>query len=513
MDVFATEFKADTEKWDVDLLNQFKLNNMIKDVLKKAYGEEVAEDVLEGKKRIDSLSKDWDSMKNAFSKQEVAQAEKLFKAMFGENEYYVMSTLELNIKTGEVKLVEELIDVKTYVKGEMASIKQKQKTLESWLGNYFDSGKVNITKTVKDKEKGTKRTERITSADVDKFMKNLNGFLDGLNNAADFYNLFASRMNLDREKVIDFCDTLDNCEGLTDELNAARKLLRAEVSENEIERLGAIIAEYAMKLAVKEVGKAAVGAVETGTGAAASPVYAAMKASAAACNMTMGTKGVVSNTRGMTAQYENYEAMYQNYLRLRKRYEDNPTNSQMREDARNALTYALLCNVKADEYYLEMAKSAEKSFAVDIAEVITGNKYTGLDKINELKGMINTEISNRKAQLELLKYGKITSDLGTPKRIEFTAYGWSRFFDTELLGAGDRLIDSSEVFENTYMFRNENSTQFAVDGLYESVQSFFSAQTEDGDVREFVVLKSSTGRNFIITKSAYDFVKQSNGIS
>ena len=497
MDVLAEEFKADTEKMDVDLLDKLKLNNMIENVLTKAYGKEVSEQVLEGKKSIDSLSKDWNSMKGAFDKQEVAQAEKLFKAIFGENEYFVMPyAREMNIKTGEIKTTERLINVKAYVKGEIGEIKRKQNEVKTCVVDI-------LAEKLSSNKKGGKQ---ITAEDISAFMGELNDIIDGVTNGADFYKLLASRINLDKGKVIDFCDTLDNCEGLTSELNMARKILRAEVSDDPVERLGAIIAEYAMSLAVKEVGKAAVGAVETATGAAASPVYATMKASAVACNMTMGTKGVVSNTRGMTAQYENYEAMYNNYLRLRKRYEDNPTNSKLREDARNALTLALLCNIKADEYYLEMVKSVDNSFAAKVAEVITGNVYTGLDKTKELKGMINTEIVNRNAQLELLKYGKIKGGFQAYERIEFTAYGWARI-DNIVPSAGERVFRDAETGKTFHMRRDDNATKFAVDGLYESVQSFFSARTVDGDVCEFVELKSSTGREFIITKSAFDHVK------
>ena len=477
MDVLAEEFKADTEKMDVDLLDKFKLNNMIENVLTKAYGKEVAEQVLEGKKSIDSLSKDWNSVKGAFDKQEVAEAEKLYKSMFG-------------------KSIDD-DDVKQFIKGEMTDIKRKQNQLESIVIDMLAS-------KLSSNKKGGKQ---ITAEDISTFMGELNDIIDGVTNSADFYKLLASRMNLDKGKVIDFCDTLDNCEGLTSELNMARKILRAEASDDPVERLGAIIAEYAMSLAVKEVGKAAVGAVETATGVAASPVYATMKATAEACNMTMGTKGVVSNTRGMTAQYENYEAMYNNYLRLRKRYEDNPTNSKLREDARNALTLALLCNIKADEYYLEMVKSVDNSFAAKVAEVITGNVYTGLDKTRELKGMINTEIENRNAQLELLKYGKIKSGFQAYERIEFTAYGWTKV-NYDSLFSGDTTRVYNPLLSGEYVYQSyARTTKFAVDGLYESVQSIFDAQTIDGDMVTFVELKSSTGKNFVITKNAFDHVK------
>ena len=77
MDVFAKEFKADKRTFNLDILDKFNLNNLIEEVLTQAYGKEVAEEVVTGKKKIEEVLKDRDSIASKFTGQQLAQAKKV----------------------------------------------------------------------------------------------------------------------------------------------------------------------------------------------------------------------------------------------------------------------------------------------------------------------------------------------------------------------------------------------------------------------------------------------------
>lgn len=512
MDVMAEECKSDKEVIASKAvikgveINFLKLNNVnywIEIALSRAYGEEIANEIMTGKKTWDTLSEGASSMYNTIVKQlnkkELRELEKSLKEAYSGTDFIAILGAEEWSSDGMVKVF-EAISKDEYIKNQLKEAKENQEGIEKYL-----------TDAIVDSKKLKKADGMsISSKDVKNILKIVGDVTSGIDNGIDFYQMLESRVNLDREKVLAYCNMLDSCTDLTPELQFASKLLRDEVSTNTAERLGAIITEYAINLAVKEVGDAAVKGVEAVTGLDANPYYATMKATAAALNMTTGTKGVISNTRGMTAQYENYASMYENYIRLRQLSEDNPNDAQLREKAKNALILTLLFNIQADEFYWNIADSPDKSFAFEVAKILTGKSYTGFETINDLKDMILEEKAGKKASLALIQNGYLTDELNErPHRVEFSAYAWTEInYDSLFSGDTTRMYD--QTLAGTYVYQQySSSTRYAVDDLDKSVVRSFKAPTVDGDKLEFVELNSTQGKTFIITKNDYERVKAS----
>lgn len=217
----------------------------------------------------------------------------------------------------------------------------------------------------------------------------------------DFVNFVQSRANLDKERTLAYCETMDDAD-LSWELAIAKWALQCEVSDNQKQKFTAILTEYTITEMYKEVTKKINKSIEEKV--STNPVGAAITFTKHTVNALSGTDNIISNTRGMNAMYHNYEKLYENYLKLKKASENDPSNEEKREKAMNALELCLIFNISSSDYYKKSIEAVTKSVTgITLDQLANLAGHESFKDIDELLDMIKNDKAYKTELLETIK--------------------------------------------------------------------------------------------------------------